>query len=103
MPRRSILEYLTNFERLGNEVAYVQRRGYRTERWTYRQVFELSAQLARELETKGIGKGDRVLLWSENSAQWVAAFFGCALRGAVAVPMDPSASPELARNLAQPA
>ncbi|PYX78659.1 MAG: AMP-binding protein [Acidobacteria bacterium] len=101
MPRRTILEYLNNFERFGPQVAYVQRRGYRTERWTYREVFELSAQLARELEARGINKGDRVLLWSENSAQWVAAFFGCALRGAVAVPMDRIAAPEFARRVAQ--
>src|SRR5439155_1500399 len=101
MPRRTILEYLNNFERFGPEVAYVQRRGYRTERWTYRQVFELSAQLARELEARGINKGDRVLLWGENSAQWVAAFFGCALRGAVAVPMDRIAAPEFADCVAQ--
>src|SRR5438270_4779684 len=101
MPRRTILEYLNNFERFGPQVAYVQRRGYRTERWTYRQVFELSAQLARELEARGIRKGDRVLLWSENSAQWVAAFFGCALRGAVVVPMDRIATPEFAGRVAQ--
>src|SRR5438128_2496512 len=101
MPRRTILEYLNNFERFGPQVAYVQRRGYRTERWTYREVFELSAQLARELEARGINKGDRVLLWSENSAQWVAAFFGCALRGGVAVPMDRIAVPVFADRVAQ--
>src|SRR5438874_9975282 len=101
MPRRNILEYLSNFERFGDEIAYVQRRGYRTERWTYRQVFELSAQLSHELEARGIAKGDRVLLWSENGAQWVAAFFACALRGAVSVPMDRIASPQFARNVAQ--
>src|SRR2546430_9430044 len=101
MPRRTILEYLNNFERFGAEVAYVQRRGYRTERWSYRQVFDLSAQLARELEARGIGQGERVLLWSENSAQWVAAFFACLLRGAVVVPMDRIAAPEFARRVAQ--
>src|SRR5947207_1140827 len=101
MPRRTILECLNNFERFGPEVAYVQRRGYRTERWSYRKVFELSAQVARELEARGINKGDRVLLWGENSAQWVAAFFGCALRGAVAVPMDRIAAPEFAGRVAQ--
>src|SRR5919108_5131989 len=101
MPRRTILEYLTNFERFGGETAYVQRRGYRTERWTYRQIFESSAQIARELESRNIGKGDRVLLWGENSAQWVAAFFACALRGAVVVPMDRIAASEFARRVAE--
>src|SRR5436853_7761551 len=99
MPRGSILEYLGNFYRHGHEVAYVQRSGYRIQRWSYRQVADMAAQFARELEARSIGKGDRVLLWGENSAQWVAAFFGCLLRGAVAVPMDRIAAPEFAQRI----
>lgn len=101
MPRDSVLEYLENFYKHERETAYAQRRGYRTERWSYRQVADLAAQFARELEARGIGKGDRVLFWSENSAQWIAAFFGCLLRGAVVVPMDRIAAPEFARRVAQ--
>src|SRR5262249_58234544 len=55
---------------------------------------------ARELESRNIGKGDRVMLWGENCAEWVAAFFGCMLRGAVAVPMDRIAAPAFARRVA---
>ncbi|HEV2113447.1 MAG TPA: AMP-binding protein [Terriglobales bacterium] len=101
MPRGSILEYLENFYTHGRETAYAQRRGYRTERWSYRQVADLAAQFARELEARAVAKGDRVLLWSENSAQWIAAFFGCLLRGAVVVPMDRIAAPEFAQRVAQ--
>ncbi len=43
-----------------------------------------------------MGAGDRVLIWGPNSAEWVAAFSGCLLRGAVAVPLDYGASPEFA-------
>ena len=46
------------------EVAYVYRRGFRTLRWTYGQLAELAFRFARELEARGIGKGDRVLLWA---------------------------------------
>jgi len=35
-----------------------------------------------------------VLLWSANCAEWVAAFLGCALCGAIAVPVDDAASPD---------
>jgi long-chain acyl-CoA synthetase len=83
-----------------NEIAYVHRRGLRTLRWTYRQLGELAFRFARELEARGIGKGDRVLLWGDNSAEWIAAFFGCMLRGAVAVPMDRIAAPDFARRVA---
>lgn len=101
MPRHSVLEYLDNFYRYGEEIAYAQRRGYRMLRWSYCQVADLAAQFARELEARGIGKGDRVFIWSENNAQWVAAFFGCLLRGAVIVPMDRHAASDFARRVAE--
>lgn len=83
-----------------DEIAYVHRRGFRTLRWTYRQVAELAFQFARELETRNIGTGDRVMLWGDNCAEWVAVFFGCMLRGAVAVPMDRIAAADFARRVA---
>lgn len=82
-----------------SEVAYVNRRGFRTLRWTYRQLAELAFRFARELEARGIGKGDRVLLWGDNCAEWVGAFFGCMLRGAVAIPMDRIAAPDFAQRV----
>jgi len=100
VPRSTILEYLANFERRGDEIAYAQRRGYRTQRFTYSQIAGLAARFARELETRNIGKGERVFIWAENSAQWVAAFFGCLLRGAVVVPMDRIATPDFALRVA---
>lgn len=99
MPPRSLLDYLDNFYAHSAEIAYAQPRGYRTERWTYGQVAETAAQFARELEARHIGRGDHVLLWGENCAEWVAAFYGCLLRGAVVVPMDRIALPAFASRV----
>ncbi|HEY4679425.1 MAG TPA: AMP-binding protein [Candidatus Angelobacter sp.] len=82
-----------------SEIAYVHRRGFRTLRWTYGQLAELEFRFARELEVRGIGKGHRVLLWGDNCAEWVGSFFGCMLRGAVAVPMDRIAAPDFAQRV----
>jgi long-chain acyl-CoA synthetase len=82
-----------------HEIAYVYRRGFRTLRWTYRQLGELAFRFARELEARQIGKGDRVLLWGDNSAEWIGAFFGCMLRCAIAVPMDRIAAPDFAQRV----
>src|SRR5215471_9646034 len=98
MPRRSILEYLENFKR--SDIAYVHRRGYRRYRWSYNQVAARAAQFARELEARQIGKGNHVLLWGENSAEWVTAFWGCLLRGAIIVPMDRTAAADFVRRVA---
>ncbi len=62
---------------------------------------EAAFQFARELEKRGIGKGERVLLWGPNSAEWVAAFFGCALRGVIAVPIDDAGVADFARRAYQ--
>jgi long-chain acyl-CoA synthetase len=99
MERRSLADYLPDFLRHGEQHAFVQPSGYRTVRWTYRQVAETAFRFARELDNRSIGKGERVLLWGPNSAEWVAAFLGCALRGAVAVPMDDVAAPEFATRV----
>jgi len=101
MPRQSLIDYLREYPGHGRSTAYVQRSGYRTYRWSYREVADLAAQCAREYESLDITPGDRILLWGRNSAQWVAAFFGCVLRGAVAVPMDQGATAEFASRVAQ--
>jgi long-chain acyl-CoA synthetase len=96
MERQSLVEYLRHFQQQSTACAYVNRRGFRAERWSYGQVAAVASQFAGELEERGIGKGDRVLIWGENCAEWVAAFFGCALRGAAVVPMDDIATPDFA-------
>jgi long-chain acyl-CoA synthetase len=101
MPYSSLREYLTNFERLGDECAYVHRRGYRTERWSYGQIASTAFQFARELESRGVAKGDRVLIWGENCAEWVVTFFGCVALGAVVVPMDHFATADFAQRVYQ--
>src|ERR1039458_3198143 len=84
--------FLANFQAHRDERAYGQRRVYRMEWFTYGQVLEMALQFCRELEARGIGKGDRVMLWGENCAEWVAVFLGCASSGVVVVPMDDGAS-----------
>jgi long-chain acyl-CoA synthetase len=99
MERSSLLDYFDDFARHGKECAYVYPRGYRHERWSYRQIADTARRFARELLARHIAKGDAVLLWSENCAEWVAALWGCALCGVIAVPVDDGASPDFARRI----
>src|SRR6202051_4372890 len=98
MPRQSLIEYLREYPKHGSSPAYGQRSGYRTAYWSYRDIAGLAAQCAREYERLGIAPGDRILLWGRNSAEWVAAFFGCILSGAVAVPMDQGDTADFSRR-----
>jgi long-chain acyl-CoA synthetase len=91
--------FLENFTAHENEVAYRQRRGYRTESFTYGQVIATASGFAAELNRRGIVKGDRVMLWGENSAEWVTAFFGCVLSGVTVIPMDDGAFTDFAARV----
>jgi long-chain acyl-CoA synthetase len=99
--RSSIADYLPDFTRLGQETAFVEPNGYRVVRSAYRDVADAAYRFARELNARNIRKGDRVLLWGPNSAAWVAAFFGCAHRGVIVVPMDYAASPDFVLRVFQ--
>jgi long-chain acyl-CoA synthetase len=99
--RSSIADYLPDFTRLGRETAFAEPNGYRIVRSTYRDVADAAYRFARELGARKIRKGDRVVLWGPNSAAWVAAFFGCAHRGVIVVPMDYAASPDFVLRVFQ--
>ena len=100
--RSTINSYLEDYARRGGETAFAHRRGLRSVRWSYRRVAEAAYGFARELEARGIKKGERVLVWAANGPEWVAAFFGCVLRGAVVVPLDVESAPDfVARVQAQ--
>lgn len=103
MPRQSMLEYFRADSRPRGEIAAVWRRGYRTIRWTYGELFARAAGFSEALRSSGVGKGDRVLLWGENSGEWIAAFLGCMFRGAIAVPMDAIAEKGFARRVCEQA
>lgn len=92
MPRKNLLSLFQEFESYGRDVAVVQRHGYRRETWTYEKLWKSAALCARKLKKHGIEKGDRVMIWGPNCAEWMAAFWGCLLLGAVAVPMDDGAT-----------
>jgi long-chain acyl-CoA synthetase len=101
MPRPNLLSLFAEFARYGGDVAVVQRRGYRREACTYRRLAGLAVLCAEHLKQKGVQTGDRVLVWGTNSAEWMAAFWGCLLRGAVAVPIDIGSTEHFAESVAR--
>jgi long-chain acyl-CoA synthetase len=98
---QSLVDFVAQYAARGNEIAVRYRRGYRMETWTYARIAEEANCVARELESRGIGKGDAVLLWGENSPEWIVAFFGCLLRGAITVPIDHGSTAEFTARVAR--
>src|SRR5216684_8053041 len=101
MPRPNLLSLFDDFRGHSRDVAVVQRRGYRRESWTYNKLAGIAVRAAQGLKQRSIRTGDRVLLWGPNSAEWMAAFWGCLLRGAVAVPIDGGATSGFAARVAR--
>ncbi|HTZ33996.1 MAG TPA: AMP-binding protein [Methylomirabilota bacterium] len=101
MPAESLLTFARSYAAWGHEIAVRQRRGYRMETWTYGRIGQEANRVARELEDRGICKGDAALFWGDNSAEWIAAFLGCLLVGVVIVPIDHASTSEFACRVAR--
>src|SRR5712675_3261773 len=101
MSRPNLLSLFDEFSRYGGDVAAVQRRGYRRESWTYGKLATIAFGFAHYLKRRGVRTGDHVLLWGSNSAEWMAAFWGCLLRGAVVVPIDDGATLDFTARVAR--
>lgn len=103
MPRENLLSLFREFETYRKDIAVMQKRGYRRETWTYGSLAAAAKVCTAALKHLGVKTGDRVLLWAPNSAEWVAVFWACLLRGAVVVPMDDGGSPDFASRVARDA
>jgi long-chain acyl-CoA synthetase len=99
--RKTISSFLDDCLVKGDETVFAEQHGLRVVRHSYAELANLAYRFARELNARGINKGDRVLIWAENSAEWVAAFFGCVLHGVVVVPLDEQSAPDFAARVQQ--
>lgn len=62
----------------------------------YRELYRRAAGLARALRERGIGSGDVVSIWSENSPEYLATYFAAAGVGAILNPLNTRlAAPEV--------
>ncbi len=98
--RDHLATLLDDFRRFDRQIAVVRFQGIRRRATSYGEIARLAGRFAALLAQRGIGVGDRVLLWGENSAEWIAAFHGCILRGALAVPLDAFGTAEFAARVA---
>src|SRR3954468_7070749 len=75
----------TTVDRAGDRQAVVELGG---ERLTYAQLWDRAARVAGGLRNEGVAAGDRVAIRLGNGADWVTAFWGVQLLGAVVVPVN---------------
>jgi long-chain acyl-CoA synthetase len=63
-------------------------------RFSYQTLQSMAGSFAAALQDKGVGPGDRVILYAPNSIQWVVAWLGIQRAGAVSVPITPIYTPK---------
>src|SRR2546423_4742640 len=82
----SLLEMLrTSVERSPDATAIVEVDGPSL---SYRELWDRSARVAGGLRGEGVERGDRVAIRLGNGADWVLAFWGALMAGAVVVPVN---------------
>src|SRR5919112_6788495 len=62
---------------------------YFDETLSYGELNDLADRFATLLSTKGVEKGDRVAVYTQNNPQFLLAQYGAWKRGAVVVPLNP--------------
>ena len=67
---------------------------FRTRTFSYKDVGRASKAFASRLAASGVGKGDKVVIFSENRPEWLVAFWGCLLIGVIVVPIDYRSAPD---------
>ncbi len=97
--RQHLATFVDDFQRHKDQIAIVTYPGNRRISTSYAQVAAFSGRFSRFFAEQNINPGDRVLLWGANSAEWVAAFFGCVLRGIIIVPLDATGSATFAESV----
>ncbi len=85
-PKVPLFEFLeTSARRFGNKTAV----NYYGEKITFSRLLDEVERFATFLKKSGIGKGDRVAVYAQNSPHFIIAFFGIMRTNAVVVPLNP--------------
>jgi long-chain acyl-CoA synthetase len=98
--RDHLATLIDDFRGFGREIAVVRYQGNRRRVTSYGEIAVWAGRFAALLVARGVEPGDRMVLWGENSAEWIAAFLGCMLRGVLAVPLDANGTADFATRVA---
>jgi len=90
--RSSVFSYLKESAVRYPDKPYIVDRGLT---WTYAAVYDRGQDLARQLKTFEVKPGDRIILYLDNSIDYVIAFFTILALDCIVIPLDKYASQDI--------
>lgn len=75
--------------------------GWRTQHFSYHQIYHLSYQLAAFLRKNGIKRHDKVLVLAPNSPYWLVVFWATIISGGIIVPLNSQTNKQLLKDISQ--
>lgn len=85
----SIQELIERFFLINeNKNLFFVRKGYRTKSITCRELKEYVIKVRIFLKKEGLKKSDKLILFGQNSIEWIIVYFACVLSGIIVVPLD---------------
>ena len=98
MPRNTLIDVFTDLAVTRGEFL-VYDDGFRPVSRSYEEVGRAARALAARLGAAGVRQGDRIIIWSENRPEWVAALWAAIISGIVVVPIDYRSSLDFVRRI----
>lgn len=94
--------FSTASERFGNRIALIEPiEGDRMSSLTYRAVLERAQGFAGYLQHLHIEKNDCLMIWSPSRSDWLVAYLGTLMLGAVIVPLDVNSKEDFLLRIAE--
>jgi len=85
--------------RFSDRICLQIKKGSTWERWTYKQVEDLSLKIGTFLINEGFKKGDFAAICLENRPEWAIIYLGIVASGLTCVPLDPQLTEQEIENL----
>jgi fatty-acyl-CoA synthase len=72
---------------------------FQNQRFSYAELDHEADRVACALLASGIGRGDRIAIWSANRVEWLVVHYGAVRIGAIVVTVNPALRQEEARHV----
>lgn len=82
------LQELINKIKNSNNVAIIDKKDYRTFQYIYKDIYSLATKFAVFLRNNDVKKYDKIIIWTNNSIEYVVILLGCFISGVIVVPID---------------